>query len=304
MAAFPGKSRITNGGANDLAILNSFYNFPGTVGNIIHVYSGGLGTATGVTVTDAALTMVAGQTLATADNGDLVLVLPGHTESVVGAASAGVWTFSKAGVTYRGVGSGRGRPTITFGTGTDAQMIVSAARVTFQNLVFDFGGFDQIVAAISVTGVDVAFEDCEFLLDNGTNKSVILGILTAATASRLRIERCRFIGTPAATATVTAAIKHEVGADYVIKDCYFEGKMTQAILNATTLLRGLIDSNRFVIGTGTVAITMAAASTPFIVNNRINVASGTAPIVAAAGFMAGNVYSAAVGVTAGTASTF
>ena len=69
--------------------------------------------------------------------------------------------------------------------------------------------------------------------------------------------------------------------------------MTQAILNATTVLRGLIDSNRFVISTGTLAISVAAASTPFITNNRINVPSGTAPITAAAGFVAGNVYSAA-----------
>ena len=79
--------------------------------------------------------------------------------------------------------------------------------------------------------------------------------------------------------------------------------MTQAILNSTTVLRGLIDSNRFVISTGTLAISVAAASTPFITNNRINVPSGTAPITAAAGFVAGNVYSAAAGVTAGTAVT-
>jgi hypothetical protein len=74
--------------------------------------------------------------------------------------------------------------------------------------------------------------------------------------------------------------------------------MTQAILNATAVLRGLIDNNRFVVATGTVAITMHSSSTPFISNNRINVPSGTAPIVAAAGFVAGNVYSAAAGVTA------
>jgi hypothetical protein len=92
-------------------------------------------------------------------------------------------------------------------------------------------------------------------------------------------------------------------AAYVIKDNYFAGKTTNAILNATTVLRGLIDNNR-IVTTGTAAINMAAASTPFISNNRMNVASGTAPIVAAAGFMAGNVYSAAAGVTAGTAATF
>jgi hypothetical protein len=301
MAVFAGKTQFAQGGGNDYSLLDRLYLYPSRAGNIRMVYSGATGGGSGISPGDAYTTLIGAQTGVTADNDDLVLVLPGHTESITGAAGM---TFSKAGVTYQGVGTGRGRPIITFSTATNAQMIVSGARITFRNLVFDFGGFDQIVAAISVTGADVAFEDCEFLLDNGTNASVILGILTAATAARLRIERCRFLGTAAASTAVTAAIKHEVGVDYVIKDCYFVGKMTQAILNATAVLRGVIDNNRFVIGTGTVAITMNAASTPFITNNRINVAGGgSTPIVAAAGFVAGNVYSSAAGVTAGTAST-
>ena len=233
--------------------------------------------------------------------GDFVYVGSGHAETITGAAGM---TFSTAGVTYVGQGNGRNRPKITFSTSTAAQMIVSGANITFQNIVFDFTGIDAIVAAISVTGADVQFDNCEFICNSAT-AGVVLGILTAATADRLRITNCRFLG-PATNSgtTTTAQIKHEVGVDYVFQNNYHCGKMTQAILNATTNLRGLIDNNRFVISTGTVAITVAAASTPMITNNRINVPSGTAPIVAAAGFVAGNVYSAAAGVTAGTASTF
>jgi hypothetical protein len=245
-------------------------------------------------------TLIQAQSLAVADAGDTVFVAPGHAESIIAAAGM---TFSKAGVTYQGLGQGEKRPKITFSTSTAAQMIVSGANITFRNFIFDLSGIDAIVAAISVTGADVAFENCDFVICNGT-AGVVLGILTAATAARFRIEKCRFVGPAASTGTTTTAcIKHEVGVDYVIRDCYFTGKMTQAILNQTAVLRGLIDSNRFVIATGTVAITMHASSTPFIVNNRINVPSGTTPIVAAAGFVAGNVYSAAAGVTAGTAST-
>lgn len=270
------------------------------LGNVFFVDSVAGASGGGYTADQGTATLIQAQTLATASAGDVVYVSQGHAESITGAAGM---TFSKAGVRYEGLGQGRMRPTITFSTGTDAQMIVSGANITFKNFVFDFTGIDAIVAAISVTGADVAFEDCEFIVNSGT-AGCVLGILTAATAARLRVERCRFIGPAINTGTtVTACIKHEVGVDYVIKDCYFTGKMTQAILNATALLRGLIDSNRFVIATGTVAITMHASSTPFIVNNRINVPSGTAPITAAAGFVAGNVYSAAAGVTAGTAST-
>lgn len=247
------------------------------------------------------LTLIQAQTLATAANADIVYVGQGHAESIVAAAGM---TFSKSGVSYVGLGNGRNRPIITFSTSTAAQMIVSGANILFQNIVFDFTGIDAIVAAISVTGTDVTFDNCEFICNSAT-AGVVKGILTAATADRFRVTNCRFLG-PAVNAgtTTTAQLDHEVGVDYLFQNNYFTGKMTQAILNATTCLRGLIDNNRFVVATGTVAITMAAASTPFITNNRINVPSGTAPITCAAGFMAGNVYSAAAGVAAGTASTF
>lgn len=295
------KTDFPNGGPNDKAILNKFYEINKPLGDVLYVDSGaGTSSGPGFSPDAAYATLIQAQSAATASKDNVVVVAPGHAEAVSGAAAM---TFSKAGVRYQGVGSGRGRPTLTWGTSTAAQIIVSGARVTFSNFVFDFTGIDAVVAAISVTGADVAFEDCEFITNSAT-AGCVLGILTAATADRLRIERCRFIG-PATNSgtTTTAQVKHEVGVDFVIKDCYFTGKMTQAILNATTNLRGLIDNNRFVVATGTSAITMAAASTPFITNNRINVASGTTPITAAAGFVAGNIYSAAAGVTAGTAAT-
>lgn len=244
-------------------------------------------------------TLAGAQSAANTAKGDVIVVLPGHAEAISAAAAI---TLSKSGLYIVGLGTGRLRAKLTWGTSTAAQVIVSGANVTFDNFVFDFTGISAVVAGISVTGADVAFVNSEFIISTGTNAPV-LGILTAATAARLRVENCAFVGPATSTDTCTAAIKHEVGIDYVIRGNLFKGKLTQAILNATTILGGLIDSNRFVIGTGTVAITMAAASTPFIVNNRINVPSGTTPIVAAAGFVAGNVYSAAAGVTAGTAAT-
>lgn len=240
------------------------------------------------------------QAAATASNGDVVIVMPGHAETIVGAAGIAI---SKAGLYFVGLGVGAKRPTITWSTSTAAQMTVTGASTVFDNFILDFTGIDAIVAAVSVTAADFTLVNSEVRTNSGTTGAV-LGILTAATATRFRIENNVFVGPATNTGTTTTAmIKHEVGIDYIIRNNVFKGKCTQAILNATTILGGLIDSNRFVIGTGTSAINMAAASTPFIVNNRINVASGTTPITAAAGFVAGNVYSAAAGVTAGTAST-
>ncbi len=297
------KTVIPNGGPNDRAVLQGMYLVPGVVGDLRYVSSvTGSATGPGWAPENAYATLIQAQTVSTASQGDVVLVGPAHAESVIGAAGM---TFSKAGITYVGLGLGRNRPTITFSTAIGAQIIVSGANITFKNMIFDFTGFDAITAAISVTGADVSFEDCEFIVNSAT-AGVVLGILTAATAARLRVVRCRFTGPPVnAGTTVTACIKHEVGVDYEISGCFFRGKMTQAILNATAVLGGLIADNRFHVGTGTEAITLHASSTPFIVNNDMCVASGTAPIIAAAASFSNNHYTTeSNGPTAGTALAF
>lgn len=235
---------------------------------------------------------------------DSVFVGAGHAETIVGAAGM---TFSKPGVSYVGNGTGRLRPKITFSTATTAQMIITGQGVSFTNFVFDFTGIDAIVAAISLQAADIAFTNCDFICNSGT-AGVVRGLYantSGSPADRLQITNCRFLG-PATNSgtTTTAQIDIEYGVDYLIQGNYFSGKMTQAILNATTILRGNIDTNRIVVSTGTAAITMAAGSTPLITGNKINVASGTTPVVAAAGFVAGNAYSAAAGVTAGSALTW
>ncbi len=278
-------------------------NIPTTTGNYWFVSSAsGVGSDAndGKSTLTPFATLAAAISAATASNGDVIVLMPGYAQTIVGAAGQ---TVAKAGLTIVGLGTGTARPTFTFTTATAASFDISAANTVISNCIFTCGINSQ-TAMINVTAADVAFQGCDFNTNSGT-AGAVLGILTAATATRLSVTDCRFLG-PAVNsgATTTAQIQHEVGVDYVIARNYFTGKMTQAILNATTVLRGLIDGNRFVIATGTVAITMASASTPFIVNNRINVPSGTAPVVAAAGFVAGNAYSAAAGVTAGTAATW
>lgn len=235
-----------------------------------------------------------------ASRGDAIYILPGHTETITAAAGIAI---NEAGYSIIGLGNGALRPTFTFTTSTAASFDVTSANTLLQNLVF-VCGIDAQVAMNNVTAADVTFDNCEWRISNGT-VGAVLGILTAATADRLRVTNHRFVGPATSTGTTTTAcIQHESGVDYVIANGYFAGKMTQAIKNVATILRGRITANDFVIGTGTVAVTMAAASTPYITNNNFNVASGTAPVVAAAGFVNGNHYSAAAGVTAGTASTF
>lgn len=235
-----------------------------------------------------------------ASRGDTIILAPGHTETIVGAAGSGV---TVAGVTVVGLGLGTLAPTFTFTTAAAASFDITANNVRIQNVTFTCG-IDAQTAMVNVTGTDCVFNMCLFNTNSGTI-GTILGILTGATSDRLSVTQCRFLGPATNTGTTTTAqIQYESAVDINIAGNYFTGKMTQSILNVTgTVLRGLIDNNRFVVATGTKAISVAAASTPFITNNVINVPSGTAPIIAAAGFVGNNTYSAAAGVTAGAAKT-
>lgn len=263
--------------------------------------TGGLSTG-GYYPAGPSATLIQAQTLATASVGDKVYVQPGHVESVTGAAAM---TFSKAGLSWIGQGLGRNRPKLTWGTGTNAQIIISGANLLFSNIIFDFTGIDAVVAAISITSADVTFEDCEFITNSAT-AGCVLGILTAATADRLTFRRCRFIGAQTNSGTTTTAqIKHEVGADLNIEDCYFTGKMTQAVLNATTVLRAKLSRNIIHTYTGTLGFSFETSSTGFATDNRICVASGTTPVAGAALSYSGNRYTTeANGPTGGTADAF
>lgn len=281
--------------------IDSFYASSKPVGNALYVDSvNGSATGPGFSPESAFSTLAAAITAAKSNNGDVIYISPAHAETIIGAAGVLV---NKNGLTIIGLGYGNMRPQFTFTTAVAASFDISGSSVNLQNIAF-VNGIDNQTAMNNVTGSDVGFDNC-FWTTNTATTGAAIGILTAATATRFRVENCNFFG-PAVNSgtTTTAQIDHEVGVDYIIRKNLFCGKMTQAITNATTILRGFIDDNRFVIGTGTKAINMATASTPFITNNKINVASGTAPVIAAAGFVAGNVYSAAAGVTAGAAITW
>lgn len=157
----------------------------------------------------------------------------------------------------------------------------------------------NLTAMMNVSAVsDVAIRNCYFNPNTGATGSAIVINATGA-SDRLIVDGNTFAGIATSTGTTaTGYVTYAIASDVQITNNFMCGKATQLVNNPGTALRSFIDNNRLVVGTGTSAITCAAASTPFITNNRINVASGTAPVTAAAGFVAGNTYSAAAGVTA------
>lgn len=136
-----------------------------------------------------------------ASRGDLIIVAPGHTETLAAATSL---ALNVAGVTIVGVGRGGLRPTITYGTGNTDNIPVTAANITVKNILF-VGNFLSIASAFTVTGTalapDFALINCEF-----RETSSVLGFLsiftsnsTANNADGLRIVGCRWYGQAATT---------------------------------------------------------------------------------------------------------
>lgn len=233
-----------------------------------------------------------------ADRGDVVLILPGYTESI--AAAAGV-ALSVAGVSYIGLGNGTLRPTITFTTATTATLTVTAANVTIENVRF-LQTFDAIVSPIVVSAAGFTLRGC-YCQTATASAQVTQFLLTTAAADDLTIEGNRFIGT--ADAGNTCAITIVGGNNATIRNNDFMGAYTTTVgairsittLNTNCVIRGNTIINR--TASASKGITLLTGSTGIITENKFGIGSGAAPITADAAWWAGN-WSAAAVATDGT----
>jgi hypothetical protein len=235
----------------------------------------------------------------TASNDDLVVVMPGHTEAVIAAATIG---SGKIGVNVVGLGVGLKRPLITYTTAAAASVDITAAQQYWANIVFNPVGVAAVTAGVNVTAADVQFYKCTWIHGNVTNQAA-LGLLTTAAADRLTVDSCEFYGT---TDAGTAAAMRIVGGNdiRIINNMIFGSYTTSkgGIDNITTAgLRWLIDNNRISNATAsaTVCINLVSTTTGIVSNNRLQVLTGTAPIVGAAASWLGNYYAAVI-ATSGT----
>lgn len=142
----------------------------------------------------------------TAGRGDLILVMPGHAETVTTAADI---VMDVAGIAIVGLGIGTARPTITFGTNTTANIPITAANMSVKNILFVANRADvaSVFTATSTnTPKSFTVEDCEF-----RDTSAILNFLTIitgnATANSMdglyfRNNEINSLGTTAATTAI------------------------------------------------------------------------------------------------------
>lgn len=197
-------------------------------GNVYYVDSGhtnasnsndGLSTARPLATLDGAVGKC------TANSGDIIVALPGHTETVT---AAGGLDLDVAGITLIGIGTGSARPTINFTTATTADMDVDAANITMINFLFT-GGIDALAGPIDVNAADFALLDCEYRDVTGQATDVIIA---DANADRLLIDGYFHNGAAAAGANSAIAL---IGMDNpVIKNFKIVGNFAVSAIDMRT----------------------------------------------------------------------
>lgn len=150
----------------------------------------------------------------TANNGDHIIVGPGHVETVTAAAGL---ALDVAGITLYGIGNKRQRPRINFTTAVSASMVVSAANISMANFWFT-GGIDALTGPIGVQASNFTLTNWTWTDVTGQATDVVL---TTAAADRMELAYFEYDGDTAAGTNAGIAI---VGGDGIkIHDFIMDG---------------------------------------------------------------------------------
>ena len=168
----------------------------------------------------------------TANNGDIILVMPNHAETITGAGGI---TADVAGITIIGLGTYNQRPRFLMDGAATVTFVVSAADVTVQNCVFASGHAD-VVACFAITGKGCTLIDVEFA-DNTTDENWLTPIKATSTtnnnADGLKVLGCRWVSPDAGCLEFIEA--NADLADLVVRDNFVvhEGTASPLVLFAT-----------------------------------------------------------------------
>lgn len=154
-------------------------------GNIYYVDSGAASGGNGLTPESAVTTIDAAINLCTANNGDIIIVMEGHSETIT---AAGGIAQDVAGVAIIGLGEGQDRPLVSFGTNTTATWTISAASCSVTNIRVK-ATVDELVSMFVISAADVTIDGVDYV-DNTTVQAIQF-ILTTADADYLTVRNCR-----------------------------------------------------------------------------------------------------------------
>lgn len=232
--------------------------------------------------------------LCTASKGDVIIVMPGHSETISGAAAI---ACDVAGVAIIGMGWGNLRPLVTLHT-TATTIAISAANVMIKNIRIATD-VDAVVKVFNITGAGCTLDAVDFVETAAC--AALQFILTTAAADDLTVQNCSWVQTQTAATALQAWISL-VGTDRFkcinnfanLKGYATANPANGVIVGATTAANDVyIEGNRFIStnSTGAIVLSLLAATTGMVVNNFVASAkTAIAGQVAIASCYGGNNY--------------
>lgn len=196
----------------------------------------------------------------TADKGDVIIVMPNHTETVTAAAGL---DLDVAGISVIGLGNAECRPLITLTTATTADIDIDADDITLQNFRIDLTGVDAVAMGIDVNAGGFTLKDCSIQVDD-TGGQAVGAMTVAGDINNVTVDNCLFYGIPTSAAGPVceqAIIVTASGDNLVITNSRFDGWFLKACVLATGAgANWMITNNHFhnYSDTGAMAIELGA----------------------------------------------
>jgi hypothetical protein len=216
----------------------------------------------------------------TANAGDTIYVLPGHTEAVTATSL----NLDVAGVRIIGLGTGSLKPTLTFGA-TDSTINVTAANCVVQNLRLTAGIGDVVTAFLHATAAqNTRYLDIEFFATSTFNfiNCYTLGAANISDGCRWERNYLRTADAGQLALAITAAAHNDLKFydNYVVHAAAAAGLLTAGSVNLLGLdVRGnFVQTGQTDGSVGVLVITTSTASSGCIVNNDMKTSDAAANV--------------------------
>lgn len=237
--------------------------------------------------------------------GDIIVVLPGHTENV--AVSTYLSTLA-AGTKVIGVGQGSARPTFTF-TAAGSRWTVAAANCMFSNLILSGAGGVAVTIGFDITAAGCAFLGCEFVTSATSTSRFDNVMRLSAGADDFLFVGNRMRGADAANGVVDNILVNATVARATFRQNHMALGVTVAtvgLIRFAAIATDVLVADNYLwsrLATSSTILDFDAAATGLAVNNRAAImsdqAAGTGFTVGTTGFRFAENYVTGVVTTSG-----
>jgi len=206
--------------------------------------------------------------------GDVILVMPGHTETISTAAAIDLDVATTAVI---GLGDGTNRPTVTLDAAA-ASIAIGAASCSLKNLQLVCSADAAAFISIEAAGDGAQVIGCSFRGDAAADEPDT--VITIAAADDVVIAGNRFNFRSATLASTTGIVTTAATHRIAIASNYIGGNFTTAAISIATASGDIIIADNYIINTAADvaggAITLVNSTTGILSDNRGHNGNATA----------------------------